>query len=157
MALNALAIDVMLPALPYGRSPGISHENERQLVVGAYMLGFGLAQLVFGPLADRFGRRVPLLFGLSIYVVCAFAATFAPNFAVLLALRLTQGLGAAAARVVATAVVRDRFAGRDMAEVMSLIFMVFMAMPIIAPGVGRYCCSPARGSRSSCSWPALRR
>ena len=93
--------------------------------------------------------RVPLLFGLSIYVVCAFAATFAPNFAVLLALRLTQGLGAGT-RVVATAVVRDRFAGRDMAEVMSLIFMVFMAMPIIAPGVGEYCCSPARGSRSSC-------
>lgn len=138
MALNALAIDVMLPALPYmGEALGISHENERQLVVGAYMLGFGLAQLVFGPLADRFGRRVPLLFGLSIYVVCAFAATFAPNFAVLLALRLTQGLGAAATRVVATAVVRDRFAGRDMAEVMSLIFMVFMAMPIIAPGVGQ--------------------
>ena len=108
MALNALAIDVMLPALPYmGEALGISHENERQLVVGAYMLGFGLAQLVFGPLADRFGRRVPLLFGLSIYVVCAFAATFAPNFAVLLALRLTQGLGAAATRVVATAVVRD--------------------------------------------------
>ena len=118
------------------------------------MLGFGLAQLVFGPLADRFGRRVPLLFGLSIYVVCAFAATFAPNFAVLLALRLTQGLGAAATRVVATAVVRDRFAGRDMAEVMSLIFMVFMAMPIIAPGVG-HCCSPARGSRSSCSLAGL--
>ena len=65
-----------------------------------------------------------------------FAATFAPNFAVLLALRLTQGLGAAATRVVATAVVRDR-AGRDMAEVMSRIFMVFMAMPIIAPGVGQ--------------------
>ena len=76
----------MLPALPYmGEALGISHENERQFVVGIYMLGFGIAQLAFGPLTDRFGRRGPLLVGLGIYVVCAFAATFAPNFAVLLA------------------------------------------------------------------------
>src|SRR5690606_26214322 len=100
-------------------------------------LGFGIAQLFFGPLADRFGRRIPLFFGLTVYIVCAFAATFAPDFGVLLALRLVQGLGAASTRVVATAVVRDRFAGRDLAEVMSLIFMVFMAMPIIAPGIGQ--------------------
>jgi DHA1 family bicyclomycin/chloramphenicol resistance-like MFS transporter len=138
MALNALAIDVMLPALPYmGEALGISHENERQLVVGIYILGFGLAQPIFGPLADRFGRRGPLLVGLAIYVACAFAATFAPDFATLLALRFVQGLGAAGTRVIATAVVRDRFSGRDMAEVMSLIFMVFMAIPIVAPGIGQ--------------------
>jgi DHA1 family bicyclomycin/chloramphenicol resistance-like MFS transporter len=75
--------------------------------------------------------------GLAIYLVCAFAATFAPNFGVLLALRFVQGLGAAGTRVIATAVVRDRFSGRAMAEVMSLTFMVFMAIPIIAPGVGQ--------------------
>jgi DHA1 family bicyclomycin/chloramphenicol resistance-like MFS transporter len=138
MALNALAIDVMLPALPYmGEALGISHENERQFVVGIYMLGFGAAQLVFGPLTDRFGRRAPLLVGLAIYVVCAFAATFAPNFAVLLALRFVQGLGAAGTRVIATAVVRDRYSGREMAEIMSLTFMVFMAIPIVAPGIGQ--------------------
>ncbi len=138
MALNALAIDVMLPALPYmGEALGISHENERQFVVGIYMLGFGLAQLAFGPLTDRFGRRAPLLAGLAIYVICAFAATFAPNFAVLLAMRFVQGMGAAGTRVIATAVVRDRFSGREMAEIMSLTFMVFMAIPIIAPGIGQ--------------------
>jgi MFS transporter, DHA1 family, multidrug resistance protein len=138
MALNALAIDVMLPALPYmGEALGISHENERQFVMGAYMLGFGAAQLVFGPLTDRFGRRAPLMVGLAIYIVCAFLATFAPNFAVLLALRFVQGLGAASTRVIATAVVRDRYAGREMAEIMSLTFMVFMAVPIIAPGIGQ--------------------
>ncbi len=138
MALNALAIDIMLPALPYmGEALGISHENERQFVVGVYMLGFGFAQLAFGPLTDRFGRRAPLLVGLAIYVVCAFAATFAPNFGALLALRFVQGLGAAGTRVIATSVVRDKYSGREMAEIMSLTFMVFMAIPIIAPGIGQ--------------------
>lgn len=138
MSLNALAIDVMLPALPYmGEALGVSSENERQFVVGAYMLGFGLAQLVYGPITDRFGRRGPLFAGLVIYLVCAFAASFAPSFGILLALRFTQGLGAAGTRVIATAVVRDRFSGREMAEIMSLTFMVFMAVPIIAPGIGQ--------------------
>jgi DHA1 family bicyclomycin/chloramphenicol resistance-like MFS transporter len=138
MALNALAIDVMLPALPYmGEDLGVTNPNERQLVISAYMIGFGSAQLLFGPLTDRFGRRAPLFFGIGLYIVCAFAATFAPSFAILLGLRLVQGLGAAATRVIATSVVRDRFHGREMAEIMSLIFMVFMAIPIIAPGVGQ--------------------
>ncbi len=138
MALNALAIDVMLPALPYmGEELGVDNENERQLVVSAYMIGFGAAQIVFGPITDRFGRRAPLFAGIAIYIVCAFAATFAPSFAILLALRFVQGLGAAATRVIATSVVRDRYSGREMAEVMSLTFMVFMAIPIIAPGVGQ--------------------
>ena len=138
MALNALAIDVMLPALPYmGEALGIANENERQFVIGAYMMGFGIAQLAFGPLTDRFGRRGPLLVGLVVYLICAFAATFAPNFAILLALRFTQGMGAAGTRVIATAVVRDKFSGREMAEIMALTFMVFMAIPIIAPGIGQ--------------------
>ena len=113
MALNSLAIDVMLPALPnIGASLGVANENERQLVIVAYMLGFGIAQLGFGPLSDRFGRRAPLLAGIGIYVVAAFFAAVAPNFTILLILRLVQGLGAAATRVVATSVVRDRFVGR---------------------------------------------
>lgn len=138
MALNALAIDIMLPALPYmGEALGVSNVNERQLVVSAYMIGFGAAQLFFGPISDRFGRRAPLFFGIALYVVCAAAATFAPTFAILLGLRFVQGLGAAATRVVAISVIRDRFSGREMASVMSLAFMVFMAIPIIAPGIGQ--------------------
>jgi DHA1 family bicyclomycin/chloramphenicol resistance-like MFS transporter len=138
MALNALAIDVMLPALPYmGEALGIPNENERQFVVTSYMLGMGIAVLAFGPLTDRFGRRAPLLVGVGIYVVAAIVAAFAPSFAILLALRFIQGMGAASVRVIATAVVRDRYSGREMAEVMSLTFMVFMAIPIIAPGVGQ--------------------
>lgn len=138
MALNALAIDVMLPALPYmGEALGISNENERQFVVSAYMLGMGIAVLAFGPLSDRFGRRAPLLVGIAIYIGACIAAIFAPSFAILLVLRFVQGMGAASVRVIAMSVVRDRYSGREMAEVMSLTFMVFMAVPIIAPGIGQ--------------------
>lgn len=138
MALNALAIDVMLPALPYmGEALGISHENERQFVISAYMIGMGVAQLAFGPLTDRFGRRAPLLAGMGIYVVAVLIAAFAPSFTMLLVLRFIQGMGAASVRVITTAVVRDRYSGREMAEVMSLVFMVFMAIPVLAPSIGQ--------------------
>ena len=138
MALNALAIDVMLPALPYmGEALGISHENERQFVISAYMIGMGVAQLAFGPLTDRFGRRAPLLAGMGVYVVAVITAAFAPSFGLLLVLRFIQGMGAASVRVITTAVVRDRYSGREMAEVMSLIFMVFMAIPVVAPSIGQ--------------------
>ena len=138
MALNALAIDVMLPALPYmGEALGVVSENERQYVIASYMLGMGIAVLAFGPLTDRFGRRAPLLVGIAIYIVAVIAAAFSPSFTVLLVLRFIQGMGAASVRVIATAVVRDRYSGREMAEVMSLTFMVFMAIPIIAPGIGQ--------------------
>jgi len=138
MALNSLAIDVMLPALPaMGEALGVVSDNERQLVISAYMVGFGIAQLFFGPITDRFGRRSPLFVGMVIYIICAFAATFAPTFALLLAVRFAQGVGAAATRVIAMSVIRDRYSGRQMASIMSLTFMVFMALPILAPGIGQ--------------------
>jgi DHA1 family bicyclomycin/chloramphenicol resistance-like MFS transporter len=137
MSLNALAIDIMLPALPdIGVSLGLTEPNSLQFVITVYMAGFGVGQLLVGPISDRFGRRAPLLLGVGVYVAAALAAGLAPSFAVLLALRFVQGLGAAGTRVVATAVVRDRFEGRAMAEVMSLAFMVFMVVPILAPTVG---------------------
>ncbi|WP_297112470.1 multidrug effflux MFS transporter [uncultured Devosia sp.] len=138
MALNALAIDVMLPALPYmGEALNVADENERQFVIASYMIGMGVAQLAFGPLTDRFGRRAPLLAGIGVYVVAVVIAAFAPSFTMLLVLRFIQGLGAASVRVITTAVVRDRYSGREMAEVMSLVFMVFMAIPVIAPSIGQ--------------------
>lgn len=138
MALNALAIDIMLPAMQQiGAALDVADENSRQLVISAYVIGFGGAQLVFGPLSDRFGRRAPLIVGLVIYVVAAVAAVFAPSFLTLLALRFVQGLGAAGTRVIATSLVRDMFGGRRMAEVMSLVMMVFMIVPVLAPGAGQ--------------------
>lgn len=149
MALNALAIDVMLPALQQiGASLGETDPNTRQYVVTSYVVGFGAAQIFFGPLSDRFGRRGPLLSGLVIYVLSAIACAFAPSFGVLLALRFVQGLGAAATRVIAVSLVRDTFGGRAMAEVMSLVFMVFMIIPIVAPGVGQ-------AAMALAGWPAI--
>ncbi|GAA4115379.1 multidrug effflux MFS transporter [Aminobacter aganoensis] len=138
MAVNALAIDIMLPGLQeIGASLGVENENHRQYVVTAYFAGLALALLGYGPISDRFGRRAPLMFGLGIYVLAAFAAAFAPTFEILLALRFIQGVGAASTRVIAVSVIRDRFGGRQMAEIMSLVFMVFMIVPVIAPGIGQ--------------------
>ncbi|NKJ05791.1 DHA1 family bicyclomycin/chloramphenicol resistance-like MFS transporter [Rhizobium sp. SG741] len=138
MAINSLAIDIMLPALQQiGSSLGVENENHRQYVVTAYLIGFGSAQLIYGPLSDRFGRRIPLLIGIVVYVISAFGIALIPSFAGLLALRFIQGLGSAATRVITISIVRDVFGGRLMAEVMSLIMMVFMIVPVIAPGSGQ--------------------
>ena len=138
MALTALGIDSMLPALPaIGAALGVERENERQFVISAFLIGFGIAQLVHGPLADRFGRRRVLIVALSGYVVANLAAAMAQSFALLLAARFAGGLCISASRVVTVALVRDCYAGRAMARVMSLAFMVFMAAPVLAPSVGQ--------------------
>jgi len=138
MALNSLAIDIMLPALQQiGGSLGVENPNHRQYVITAYIVAFGIAQLGFGPVSDRFGRRGPLLAGLAIYILAAFAAVAAPSFATLLACRFLQGIGAAATRVISISIIRDSFGGRRMAEIMSLVFMVFMAIPVVAPSLGQ--------------------
>lgn len=138
MALNALAIDIMLPGLQQiGASLGVENENHRQYVISAYLIGFAFAQLLYGPISDRFGRRMPMFVGLGIYVVSSIAAIFVPSFAALLAVRFIQGIGSAAMRVITVSIVRDIFGGRAMAEVMSLIMMVFMVIPVMAPGIGQ--------------------
>lgn len=139
IAINAFAIDIMLPGLQrIGESLGEADANRRQLVIPAYMLGFGVLQLVFGPLSDRFGRRKPLLCGVAIYCLAALSAFFVTDFNSLLILRLLQGAGAAASAVIAMALVRDLFVGDEMAKTLSLVFMVMMVSPIIAPGLGQF-------------------
>ncbi|MEN3396871.1 multidrug effflux MFS transporter [Brucella melitensis] len=138
MAINALAVDIMLPGLPQiGASLGVHSENHVQFVITAYLLGFGVSQLFYGPLSDRFGRRLSLFGGLAIYVVAALGSAFITDFTTLIILRVLQGLGAAATRVIAVSVVRDKFSGRQMAEVMSLVMMVFMILPVVAPATGQ--------------------
>jgi len=138
MALNAVAIDIMLPGLQaIGADLGITDENHRQFVVSAYFGGMAAALLIYGPASDRFGRRAPLFIGLTIYTLAAFAAVFAPTFGWLLAIRFIQGVGAASVRVIIVSIVRDLFGGRQMAEIMSLAFMVLMVIPVIAPSIGQ--------------------
>ena len=137
-ALGALGIDAMLPNLPaIGHALGVVDENRRQLIITAYLLGLGGAQLIFGPLADRFGRRPVLLVGLSLYVGFSLLAAFSPTFDLLLVARVLQGVGAAATRAIPVSIVRDRYAGREMARVMSLTSLVFMGAPIVAPSLGQ--------------------
>lgn len=138
VAVNAFAIDIMLPGLQQiGASLGEPDPNRRQLVIPAYLLGFGLLQLVFGPLSDRYGRRGPLLVGLAIYCVAALCAFFTTGFDALVILRLIQGSGAAASAVIAVALVRDVFSGNQMAKILSLVFTVLMLSPILAPSLGQ--------------------
>ena len=138
MAVNALAIDGMLPALPaIGKALGIVNDNERQWIVTAYMLGFGSSQLIYGTLADRFGRKPVLLTGLAIYVVFSLMAAASTSFEMLLTARVLQGVGSAGSRVLAVSIVRDCYSGRRMARVMSLAFIVFLAVPVFAPTFGQ--------------------
>ncbi|WP_422370389.1 multidrug effflux MFS transporter [Hoeflea sp.] len=138
MALNALAIDIMLPAFPDIVSGlGLDDANRVQFVLLSYVIGFGGAQLFFGPVSDRFGRRAPLFFGIALYAICAVAGAFAPNFEFLLIARFLQGIGAAGTRVIALSVVRDTHSGRAMAATMSMVMMVFMVVPVFAPMIGQ--------------------
>jgi len=138
MALNPLAMDMMLPALPDIRSAfGIADANLPQMVLSTFLIGFGAGQFLMGPLSDRFGRRPVLIGGMILYGVASLLAIAAPSFELLLLARALQGFGTSATRVIATSVVRDCYAGRRMASVMSLAMMVFVAVPVVAPSFGQ--------------------
>jgi DHA1 family bicyclomycin/chloramphenicol resistance-like MFS transporter len=138
MALNPLAMDMMLPALPNIRSAfQLADVNRPQLVLSTFLFGFGIGQFVMGPLSDRFGRRPVLIDGMAVYCLASILAITASSFEMLLVARVLQGLGTSATRVIATSIVRDCYAGRRMASVMSLAMMVFIAVPVIAPSFGQ--------------------
>jgi DHA1 family bicyclomycin/chloramphenicol resistance-like MFS transporter len=138
MALHSFAIDAMIPALPQiGRSLHVTHENDRQLVVIAYFVGFASTQLIWGPLADRFGRKPIMAAGVSLYGVFALLCALAPTFPILIGGRVLMGASAAASRILVVAMVRDLFEAEAMARVMSLVFMTFMLVPVLAPNIGQ--------------------
>jgi DHA1 family bicyclomycin/chloramphenicol resistance-like MFS transporter len=138
MALNPLAMDMMLPALPNIASAfHLADANRPQMVLSTFIIGFGVGQFVMGPLSDRFGRRPVLLGGMIVYGIASLLAIAAPSFETLLLARALQGVGTSATRVIATSIVRDCYAGRRMASVMSLAMMVFIAVPVVAPSFGQ--------------------
>ena len=136
-ATIALSIDAMLPALPQiAAELSPDDPNLAQLVITSFVFGMGVGTLFVGPLSDTFGRKPVILFGSLLYAIAALICFIAPSLETLLAARAVQGIGTAAARVVAVAMVRDQFAGRDMARIMSFVMMVFMVVPAAAPLMG---------------------
>jgi len=137
-AVVALAIDMMLPALGnIAADLGTAHPNDRQYVITTYLLGFSVAQLAYGPLSDAYGRKPVILGALGLFLAATLACMLAQTFETLLLARLLQGAAAAACRVIATAIARDLTSGRRMAEVMSMVMTVFMAVPVLAPSLGQ--------------------
>jgi DHA1 family bicyclomycin/chloramphenicol resistance-like MFS transporter len=138
MASNALAIDAMLPALPaIGRALGVVRDNDRQLVITFFLIGYGASQIFYGPLADRFGRRRLLIGCLIFYATFAALSGLAGSMTLLLAARFIQGIAAGGMRVLVVAVVRDRFHGSAMAQIMSTAMIIFMLVPVLAPSLGQ--------------------
>ena len=131
-----IAFDMMLPAFPeMAETLGVS-VGEVQLTLSAALLGMGLGQGLYGPISDCFGRRVPLIVGLSIFIAASIACAFAPSFEVLVALRFVQSLGGSAGMVLGRAIVRDRYNGVHLAKAMSSLTTVFALAPVLAPVFG---------------------
>jgi MFS transporter, DHA1 family, multidrug resistance protein len=138
MALNALAIDAMLPAFPaIVTGFDIVDPNSVQYIISTFLAGTGIGALVYGPLSDRYGRRPILLAATIGAAVFSLACSISPSFEILLAMRFAHGLLAAAMGVLVISVIRDQFEGDAMARRMSTIFLIFMIVPIIAPTIGQ--------------------
>ncbi|WP_249200201.1 Bcr/CflA family efflux MFS transporter [Thetidibacter halocola] len=136
-ATIAFSIDGMLPALPaMAEQFSPDAPNRAQFVVTSFVLGMGIGTLFTGPLSDALGRKPVVLGGAALYIAGSFLAAMAQSLEMLLLARLLQGLGAAGPRVVALAIIRDLFAGRGMAQIMSFVMMVFTIVPALAPSIG---------------------
>ena len=138
-ALNAIAIDVMLPAMgavreAFGLAPDAT---EVSLIVTVFLLGLGFGQYVFGPITDAFGRKPVLYGGVVLYLAGAAGTVMAPTLPAMIVSRFLWGLGAGAPRVVSRAIVRDRYHGDEMSRVLAVVSGVFMIAPAVAPTIGQ--------------------
>ncbi len=138
MSLMALAIDAMLPALDLiGLSLGVEDPNDNQLIISSLFLGMAMGLMLYGPISDSYGRKITIYLGISIFLIGDVISILSDDFSLMIIGRLCQGFGAAACRVITIAMIRDRFDGPKMAKVMSLIMMVFIMVPVLAPSVGQ--------------------
>lgn len=137
MAMSALSIDTMLPALPnIARDLYVMHDNSRQLIITLFFLGMAGGSLIYGPLADHHGRRPVLIGAMALMLMSTLLCTFASSFSMLLVGRFLAGFCAAACRVIVLSIVRDCYKGDKMARIMSLIMFTFMIVPVLAPALG---------------------
>jgi len=138
MSLVALSIDAILPAFhKIGASFQITDENQLQLIIGAVFLGLAIGQLLYGPLSDSIGRKPAIYIGLVLFAIGSLMSAFASDYDMLLYGRFLQGFGVAGPRTVSIALVRDQYAGREMARIMSFVITVFILMPALAPAMGQ--------------------
>ena len=159
-AFGPLAIDFYLPAFPAMALAFGTDENHVQMTLAAYFLGLSIGQLAYGPVADRFGRRIPLLTGVGLFTVASVACAYAPNLEWLIGARFVQALGGCAGMVISRAVVSDKCDAVGSAKVFSQLMLVMGLAPILAPLLGGLLSTPRAGSRSSshllasAHWPA---
>jgi len=138
ISMVALSIDGMLPALPeIAAELAFERPNDSQFIISMLFLGMGFGQILFGPLSDSIGRKPAINTGFLVFIIGCLVSIFARDFNDMMLGRLLQGLGAAGPRVVATALVRDCYEGRQMARVMSFVMTIFILVPIIAPAIGQ--------------------
>ena len=138
IALTALSIDAMLPALTnIGTDLGVTAPNDNQLIISILFLGLAIGQLFYGPLSDNIGRKPAVYFGLLIFGIGCIISMFSKDLTTMLVGRCLQGIGLSGPRVVTIAIIRDLYKGERMAQVMSFVLAVFIAVPAIAPAVGQ--------------------
>ncbi|MCL9780209.1 multidrug effflux MFS transporter [Vibrio sp. S4M6] len=138
MTVTALGTDIMMPALSQmSQDFHLGHANQIQLVIAVIFFGMALGFCIYGPLSDAFGRKPILYLGLSIYIVGSLLAIFTTHFNVLLFARVLQGFGAAACRIIPGVMIRDKFSGDRMAQIYSLIMVLFIIEPAVSPSIGQ--------------------
>lgn len=140
-AVPAISTDIYLPSLPTVAAELGASDSAVQLTMSGMLIGGAVGQLVYGPLTDRFGRKVPLLVGLALHVIISILCAFAPNVSVLIGLRVLQGFCNAAASIVAISVIRDRFTGAPAARLLSQLMLVIGVAPLFAPTIGGFIAS----------------
>ncbi|MSP51147.1 MAG: Bcr/CflA family multidrug efflux MFS transporter [Alphaproteobacteria bacterium] len=135
-AFGPMSIDMYLPSLPTITREFATDEASVQLTLSALLVGFALAQLFYGPISDRFGRRLPLIVGIALYVIASLGCALATNVETMIAMRFIQGFGGAVGPVLARAVVRDLFEKNEAARMLSILFLIMAAAPLLAPALG---------------------
>lgn len=138
MSLVALSIDAMLPALGLmATSLAVDDPNDIQLVISCVFIGMAVGLMIYGPISDSFGRKKAIYMGVGIFLLGTALSGYSSDFTVVLIGRVIQGFGAASCRVVTTAMIRDRYSGPEMGRVMSLIMVIFVMVPALAPSLGQ--------------------
>jgi len=139
MSIVALSIDALLPALPdIGNALGVVNSNDNQMLITMIFLGLGFGQLIFGPLSDSFGRKPIVFIGFLIFVAATIVCVSSNSFEVMIAGRILQGIGLASPRTLSIAMIRDSYSGDFMAKILSIVVMVFILVPVIAPSLGQF-------------------